>query len=284
MSERTIRFDNLHIVLPNVGDHFEIFGFSVMYYGCVIALGMLLAGLFILNEGKKQGFSEDDLLDIVLWTIIWGVVGARIYYVLFSLSSYKGRWLSVFNIREGGLAIYGGIIGGTLAAFIISRKKGLSFLSVCDVCVFGGLIGQILGRWGNFFNREAFGGYYNGLFSMQLPIAALRQQSVLTDEMLQNATDEAGQRWISVHPTFLYESVWNVCVFLILFYFVRKNKKFEGEIFFSYLILYGMGRFWIEGLRSDSLLVPGTELAVSQCLAALCVVVSTAVLYYKRKN
>ncbi len=284
LSERSIVFPHLHLTLPEVGDHIDIFGFSIMYYGIVIACGMLLAGAFILHEGKRQGFQEDDLLDIILWGILCGILGARIYYVLFSLDRYSGRWLSVFNLREGGLAIYGGIIGCLLAIIVTTRRKGLSFFAVADVMVFGGLIGQICGRWGNFFNREAFGSYTDNLFAMRLPVDAVRQPEAVTDEMQKHLLAESGIDWISVHPTFLYESLWNIGVFLILYFFVRKRKTWDGEIFFFYLLLYGAGRFWIESLRTDQLHILGTDLAVSQCLAAICVIVSAAVLFYKKKT
>ncbi len=282
MGERSIQFKHLHILLPTVGDRIEVFGFDIMFYGIVIAFGMFLAGILIVREGKRQGMPEEDLLDVVLWGVIWGVIGARIYYVLFSLSSYRGRWLSVFNIREGGLAIYGGVIGGTLAIFYICKKRGLSFWGVADICVLGALIGQICGRWGNFFNREAFGGYSNGVLSMQIPICAVRQPEAITDEMMKHSFSEYGIEWISVHPTFLYESLWNVGVFLLLYFYVRPRKTWDGEVFFSYLFLYGAGRFWIEGLRTDSLMFFGSSFAVSQCLAAACVIISTGVIYFRK--
>ena len=218
MSEQSIRFMHLHIAIPRVGDHILILGFPIMYYGIVIALGMLCAGVFIVQEGRKQGFAEDDLLDVLVWGILCGVIGARVYYVLFSLSSYRGRWPAVFNIREGGLAVYGGVIGATLALYVLCRKKGLSFWALADICVMGGVIGQIFGRWGNFFNREAFGGYSDGWLSMQLPVSAVRQADAVTEEMMAHAFTEDGVTWISVHPTFLYESLWNMGVFLILYF------------------------------------------------------------------
>ncbi len=282
MSENTIRFPQLDITFNNVGDHIELFGFSVMYYGIIIAVGMLLAGAIILKEGKRVGFKEDDLLDVMLWGMICGIIGARVYYVLFSLDDYAGRWLSVFNIREGGLAVYGGMIGASLAVYVIARKKRLPFLRLLDVLVLGGVVGQICGRWGNFFNREAFGRYYEGRLSMMLPVNSVRQSDAVTKEMMEHIISEGGIDWISVHPTFLYESLWNVGVFLILYFVVRKIKKWDGEIFFSFLMLYGAGRVWIEGLRTDQLLLFSTRLPVSQCLAGLCVAVSTAMLVYKR--
>ena len=231
-----------------------------------------------------SAFLEDDILDILLWGIICGVIGARVYYVLFSLSSYEGRWLSVFNIREGGLAIYGGFIGAISTIFLLCRKKKLSFFAILDVFSIGGVVGQCIGRWGKFFNREAFGGYSTGIFSVQLPMDAVRQPDAITAEMKGHAFLEDGIYWISVHPTFLYESLWNFWVFLILYFVIRPRKRWDGEVFAWYLLLYGAGRFWIEALRSDSLLFFGTDVPVSRCIAALCVVASSAVLFYKEMS
>ena len=282
MSDRSIRFPHLGITFDRVGDHIDLFGFPVMYYGIVIACGMLLAGLFILREGKRQGLREEDLLDIVLWGIVCGVIGARVYYVLFSLDAYRGRWLSVFNLREGGLAIYGGFIGGVLAVVVCCKKKGLSFWRVADIAVMGGVIGQICGRWGNFFNREAFGAYTDSLFAMQLPLSSVRQPGAVTEEMRQHIVSEGGMEWIQVHPTFLYEALWNCGVFLVLYCFVRPRKRWDGQVFFSYLMLYGAGRLWIEGLRTDQLILFGTGLPVSQCLAGCFIVLAAGVLSYQR--
>ena len=285
MNKDSIFFPHLHVYFHRVGDHISVFGFSVMYYGMAIALGMLLAGCFILREGHKEGMKEDDLLDVLLWGIVCGIIGARCYYVMFSLSEYRGRWGSVFNLREGGLAIFGGILGCLFAVVIVTRRKGLPFLKVADILVFGGLIGQIFGRWGNFFNREAFGGYTDGLFAMCLPVSAVRQARAVTEEMLEHAVERNGLTWISVHPTFLYESLWNIGVFLVLYFVIRKRKYWDGQVFFSYLLFYGAGRFWIEGLRTDQLRLPMTSLAISQCLAGVCVIMASSILgfhYFKR--
>lgn len=274
-------FPHLHLLFENVGDGVEIFGFTVAYYGMVIALGMLLAGAFILREAKERGFSEDDFTDILLAGIVCGILGARIYYVIFAWDRYREDLLSVFNIRAGGLAIYGGFIGAFLAVDFMCKKKELSFLGVADILAFGGLIGQMLGRFGNFFNREAFGGYTDGLFAMQIPLASVRQPEAVTQEMLDHMTTIEGIDFISVHPTFLYESLWNLGVFLFLLWF-RNRQKVEGEIFFLYIALYGAGRFWIEGLRTDQLMLFGMDVAVSQCLAAIFVMIGTGCFAYRR--
>ncbi len=282
MSENSILFPHLHLRLLHVGQSVEVFGFPIAYYGMTIAFGMLLAGAFILWEARRLGYNEDDFLDMIISGILCGVIGARVYYVVFAWDRYRDNILSVFNIRQGGLAIYGGIIGGAIAVIVTCRRKKISFFAAADVVCFGVLIGQIVGRFGNFFNREAFGGYTDNLFAMMLPRTAVRQQEAVTAEMLAHMTNIEGIDFISVHPTFLYESLWNLGVFVILFLF-RKKKKVDGEVFFLYLAFYGLGRFWIEGLRTDSLMLFGTPLAVSQCLAVLCAVTGLGLVFYRRR-
>ncbi|MCR4694096.1 MAG: prolipoprotein diacylglyceryl transferase [Pseudobutyrivibrio sp.] len=277
--ENSIIFPNLHITLDNVGKTFSIGGFTIAFYGVIIAIGMLVGVSFILKESKRVGLNEDTILDMALITIIVGVIGARLYYVAFSWDSYKDNLLSIFNIRQGGLAIYGGVLAGILTVFIFTKVKSLSFLKVLDVAIFGVVIGQIFGRWGNFFNREAFGQYSDGLFAMLLPIDAIRSQSDVTAEMLAHLVEINGTTFISVHPTFLYESLWNLGL-LIIMLASRKGKKFDGQIFFTYLAGYGAGRFWIEGLRTDQLKIWGSNMAVSQCLAALLVVLGCGLFIY----
>lgn len=253
--------------------------FSIAFYGMVIALGMVLAFIFIMKEAKRVGYKQDDFMDLFIFGIIFGVIGARIYYVIFSWDDYKNNLLQIFNIRGGGLAIYGGIIGGTITVIVLCHIKKLNFWKCADVIVFGVLIGQICGRWGNFFNREAFGGYTDGLFAMRIPIDAVNRAQDITAEMKANIVTVNGIDCIQVHPTFLYESLFNLCVFLFLLWY-RKRKKFDGEIFFLYIGLYGLGRSIIEGLRTDQLLLPGTSIAVSQLLGICLFVGSAAYLWY----
>ena len=283
MSESSILFPHLNLTFYHVGESVEIFGITIAYYGMVIALGMLVTGAFIIRETRRLGYSEDDFLDIIIAGIVCGVIGARVYYVIFAWDRYRGDILSVFNIRQGGLAIYGGIIGGLIAVIVMCKRKNLSFFQVADVVIPGVVIGQIMGRFGNFFNREAFGGYTDGLFAMQLPVNAIRQPEAVTEEMLSHLMTIGGIDFISVHPTFLYEALWNLGVFAVLLWF-RTRKKADGEVFFLYLALYGAGRFWIEGLRTDSLMLFGTPFAVSQCLAAICVMIGAGAIAYRREH
>ncbi len=197
------------------------------------------------------------------------MLGARIYYVFFSWDQYKDNLLDIFNIREGGLAIYGGVITAVLVMWIYSRRKKISLGLLGDIGSIGIILGQIVGRWGNFFNREVFGTYTDSLFAMQLPVKAVRA-SDLTQEILDHTALINGVEFIQVHPTFLYESIWNLGVLLVMALVYRK-KRFNGQVFLIYLGGYGLGRFWIEGIRTDQLLIPGTTWPVSQVLAAAMV-------------
>lgn len=279
----SIIFPNLHITLDNVGKGFYIGSFFIAFYGVIIAIGMLIGVSFILKEAKRVGFNEDEFLDICIITIIVGVIGARVYYVIFAWDYYKDNPISALNIRQGGLAIYGGVLFGIACIYVLSRIKKLNFLRVMDVAMFGVIIGQIFGRWGNFFNREVFGQYTDGLFAMLLPIDAIRSQSDVTSEMLTNLVTINGVNYISVHPTFLYESMWNLGL-LIFLLCTRKKKKFDGYVFFTYLIVYGAGRFWIEGVRTDQLKLWGTNIAVSQVIAGISVAIGSGLFIYYLKR
>ena len=277
-----INFPNLGIYLDHVGKSISIFGFSIAYYGIVIVTGMMIAIWIAQREAKRTGQNPEQYLDLAMIGIAAGILGARIYYVIFAWDYYKDDLLSIFNIRQGGLAIYGGIIGACIAVVIYSRKKKQNFSLLMDTASMSIVFGQIMGRWGNFFNREAFGDYTNNLFAMQLPVSAVRANEI-TQKMWDHVVTVNGVEYIQVHPTFLYESLWNVGVLLFLFWF-RKRKKFNGEVFLRYLIGYGLGRIWIEGLRTDQLLLPVVGLPVSQLLSGCLVVGCTILVVWKRKK
>ena len=277
-----INFPNLGIYLDHVGKNISIFGFSIAYYGIVIVTGMMIAIWIAQREAKRTGQNPEQYLDLAMIGIAAGILGARIYYVVFAWDYYKDDLLSIFNIRQGGLAIYGGIIGACIAVVIYSRKKKQSFGILMDTASMSIVFGQIMGRWGNFFNREAFGDYTNNLFAMQLPVSAVRANEI-TQKMWDHVVTVNGVEYIQVHPTFLYESLWNVGVLLFLFWF-RKRKKFNGEVFLMYLIGYGLGRIWIEGLRTDQLLLPVVGLPVSQLLSGCLVAGCTILVVWKRKK
>ena len=277
-----INFPNLGIYLDHVGKNISIFGFSIAYYGIVIVTGMMIAIWIAQREAKRTGQNPEQYLDLAMIGIAAGILGARIYYVIFAWDYYKDDLLSIFNIRQGGLAIYGGIIGACIAVVIYSIKKKQNFGLLMDTASMSIVFGQIMGRWGNFFNREAFGDYTNNLFAMQLPVSAVRANEI-TQKMWDHVVTVNGVEYIQVHPTFLYESLWNVGVLLFLFWF-RKRKKFNGEVFLMYLIGYGLGRIWIEGLRTDQLLLPVVGLPVSQLLSGCLVVGCTILVVWKRKK
>lgn len=277
-----INFPNLGIYLDHVGKNISIFGFSIAYYGIVIVTGMMIAIWIAQREAKRTGQNPEQYLDLAMIGIAAGILGARVYYVIFAWDYYKDDLLSIFNIRQGGLAIYGGIIGACIAVVIYSRKKKQNFGLLMDTASMSIVFGQIMGRWGNFFNREAFGDYTNNLFAMQLPVSAVRANEI-TQKMWDHVVTVNGVEYIQVHPTFLYESLWNVGVLLFLFWF-RKRKKFNGEVFLMYLIGYGLGRIWIEGLRTDQLLLPVVGLPVSQLLSGCLVVGCTILVVWKRKK
>ena len=267
-----LRFVHLGITIQHLQNHITIFGFSIAFYGIIIGTGMLLGITLAARDAEQRGIGEDTVYDFALLGIVCGVIGARLYYVFFQWDNYRGNLLEILNLRAGGLAIYGGVIGGILSLMFYCKRKKQNFLNLADSSILGVLVGQILGRWGNFFNAEAFGRYTDSLFAMQLR-RDIVNPIMINSALLQHLVRVNGVDYIQVHPTFLYESVWNLCLLLFLLWY-RPKKRFTGEMFFLYLGGYGLGRVWIEGLRTDSLLLPGTGIAVSQALAGVCVLVA----------
>lgn len=246
-------------------------GNGIYWYGILIALGLVIAIWWCMNQKSKYGITEDDLLDSVLWGIPCAIVGARIYYVLFYLDQFKNSdgsfsFRKAIAIWDGGLAIYGGVIAGFLTAYLFSHRRKISFWALADCCVQGLFIGQAIGRWGNFMNREAFGA------ATELPWRMRLWTSATT--------------YMDVHPTFLYESLWNVIGLLLLYFVVSRARRFDGENACFYFIWYGLGRFWIEGLRTDSLYLFhwtlfGQRIRVSQAVSLVMVLVCTGILIYR---
>ena len=263
-----INFPHLGIHMSHVPKSFSIFGFEIALYGVCIAIGMILAFVIMDKTSKKFLAKPDDYFDIALVTIIIGIIGARAYYVAFEWEQYKGSFASIINIREGGLGIYGGVIAGTITAIVASKIKKINPLDILDTFFPGVVVGQIVGRWGNFFNREAFSRYTDGLFAMQLPVNAVRRHEI-TDAMWENLQTIDGIDYIQVTPNFLYEGMWNVLVFAALIYVVL-HRKFKGQVALTYATLYGAGRFYLEGLRTDQLTIGNTGLAVSQMIGLCC--------------
>ena len=270
----SINFPNLNIYLEEVGKNVSIGNLSIAFYGIAIAIGMLLAIVLGTTIAKKIGHNPDICYDVAIIAIPAAIVGARLYYVAFQWEYYRQDLTKIFDIREGGLAIYGGIIAAVIAAYFVIKFKKDKFWQVADIAAPCMILGQAIGRWGNFFNREAFGQYSDGLLAMQLPVSAVRN-SEITEQMWENVVVLDGVKYIQVHPTFLYESLWNFGVMiLLLIYF--KHRKFDGEIFLLYILGYGVGRFWIESLRTDQLLIPGLNAPVSMVLAAVLAIGSLA--------
>ena len=252
---------------------FHIGGKAIYWYGILIALGVVLALWFCMRQRTKYGISEDNLLDGVLWGVPLSVIGARVYYVIFYLSEFRNTdgsldWGRVIAIWDGGLAIYGGVIVAIATCYVLSRVRHFKLGALTDLVVMGLLIGQAIGRWGNFMNREAFGSETTLPWRMEL----------LT---------RAGEA-VDVHPTFLYESLWNVVGLLLIVFVVSKARRFDGENTWFYFLWYGLGRFWIEGLRTDSLYlfdwtIGGQPIRVSQALSLAMVLVSSFMLLYHIK-
>lgn len=277
-----ICFVHLGIAIDHLQKSITVFGFPIAFYGMIIGCGMI-AGLFLAqSDAKRRGQDPELYLDFALYAIIFAIIGARTYYVLFEWDAYKDNLLQILNLRAGGLAIYGGVIAAVLTLIIFTRVRKQSFFSMADTGVLGLVLGQIIGRWGNFFNCEAFGGYTDSLLAMRIK-RALVNPSMISQELLDHLIVENGIEYIQVHPTFLYESLWNLGLLLLMLWY-RKRKKFDGEMFFIYLLGYGLGRSWIEGLRTDQLKLFGSGIPVSQCLSLILAITALSVLVWKHRT
>ena len=263
MNEMDIAFPHLGIYLRNVPQNFTIGGFTIALYGVIIAIAMMAGISFAAHIAKKTYQDPNIYWDISIWIIISAIVGARIYYVAFFWDYYKNEPLQIFNLRGGGLAIYGGIILCIITIFLYCKVKKLNAFELLDTAGYGLVLGQIIGRWGNFFNREVFGEYTDSLLAMRLPERAVRDRDI-TENIAKHMAD--GVNYIQVHPTFLYEGLWNVGVLLVMLY-MRRRKKFHGQIILVYFIGYGIGRAWIEYIRTDQLYIAGTHIPVSMVLS-----------------
>ena len=263
--ESVIRFPFLGNLTLNPPASFSVFGREIYFYGVIIALGFILGILYCARRAPEFGIRSDDIYDMMIWMIPLSILGARLYFVLFQAEYYLAHPAEIFAVWEGGLAIYGGIISGVLIALVFCRVRRISFPAMLDLMSFGVLIGQALGRWGNFFNREAFGAETEIFCRMGL-----------------TAPDGTT---VYVHPTFLYESLWNLVGLLFLVRFSKSGRRrYNGHIALIYFFWYGLGRSWIEGLRSDSLYLAHTGIRVSQLLSILIVCVSATILFINRNK
>lgn len=233
---------------------FTVFGIDIMWYAVIITSAMIVGVLFSIKDGEKQGFVGDHLLDLMLVALPLAIIGARAYYVIFNFEIYRDNIINIFNIRQGGLAIHGGLIGGFVGGYIVSTKKKFNIFKVADIISPYLILGQAIGRWGNYINQEAHGGPTN------MP------WGIMVDG-------------VRVHPTFLYESVWNIMIFFVLKK-ISKNKKYDGQMAGAYLILYSIGRFFIEGMRTDSLMIG--PLRIAQVISILLVLLGIFVIKFRK--
>lgn len=270
----TVSFEHLGISLQMNRVAFQLGGLKVHWYALIILLGVILGFLYATYFAKKEKLETDTLYDVLLWGLPSAIVGARLYYVLFNFSEYVNRPGDIFKVWEGGIAIYGAVIAAALSTYIYAKVKKLPVLQLFDMGAFGLIVGQAVGRWGNFVNQEAFGTNTDSLFAMSGNL--IRSQLIKMQSAGIAVNPDMG-----VHPTFLYESVWNLVGAAILGLF-HKKKKHHGQVFFLYLVWYGFGRFFIEGLRTDSLYF--FSLRISQVVALVTVIVGICVLIYLQKK
>ena len=285
----TIYFPNLGLEFNINSIAFEVFGLPIYWYGIILTSGIILGLLMGIYIAKKEGLDPEIILDFLLIDIVFAVLGARLYFVAFNWPYYKENLGEILNIRQGGIAIYGAILASFIVAVVYTRKKKINLWQFGDIAAYSLLIGQALGRYGNFVNQEAFGDYTNGLFAMQLgKEQALKHINQATIDQFvaiqpENIINKGGLEYIQVHPTFFYESTWNIGLLILLLIFY-KYKKQHGEIFFMYVAGYGLGRFWVEGLRTDQLIVPTIEIPASQIVAICSILIGMIGLIWCRKR
>lgn len=267
--------------------------FSIKWYGAIIAFGFVLAVLFGGRTAYKWKINLDKMVDILIFGTLFGILGARLYYVAFEWDYYSQHLDQILNIRGGGLAIYGGIIFGILAAFVTAKIEKINFWNLLDMVGMSLLIGQGIGRWGNFANQEAFGSFTTKPWGMMSDTVLSYIQGHPGEFGLENMSSSQIAAYIAendlyVHPTFLYESLWCLLSFAVLYIILRKFRKFSGQLFLTYGVLYGLERAVVEGLRTDSLYIGHTSLRVSQvisiCLAGVCFILLTVLLIKFTKN
>ncbi len=259
---------------------FSVFGVDIYWYSIFIMIGMIGGLGLAMWQAKETNQNPDDYSDFFVYAIIAAVIGARLYYVAFEWDAYKDDLMRIFAFREGGLAIYGGIIGGALALFIYTRVKNKNFFLMADTVAASLAFGQMIGRLGNFVNKEAFGGYTDSLFAMSI---RTDKAAYIPAKVAEHITAINGVDYISVQPTFLYEGTWSLMNLIILL-IARKHKKFDGEIFFMYMMIYGVGRAIIEGLRTDQLIIGSTGIPVSQMLGGVFAVVFFVLILVLRRR
>lgn len=281
MENPDIIFPHLGIDIQNIDPvAFTIFGTEIYWYGILICSGIVAGLLMAMRVAKKTNQNPEDYSELLIYALIAAIVGARLYYVAFSWNDYKDNLMDIiFGMREGGLAIYGGVIGGVIGTLVFSKVKKKNVWLLLDTAAAGMILGQAIGRWGNFMNMEAFGGYTDSFMAMAIDTTKAKY---IPADLIEKITVINGASYIQVQPTFLYESLWCILVLgIILFY--TKHKKFHGEIFCVYLLGYGLGRVWIEGLRTDQLFIANT-IPVSQLLSGVLIVGTLLFVVLKRRS
>lgn len=279
-----IYFPNLGLSFHLKSEAFSIFGLPVYWYGIIITIGIILGTLLTCYIAKKEGLDSAIFTDFILYDIVFAIIGARLYYVIFSWDYYKENLIQILNTRQGGLAIYGGVITSVIVAVIYTQRKKIKFAHFADMATLGLILGQAIGRYGNFFNKEVFGGYTNNLLAMAiLKTEAKPPFSADVLNHIQTFSQFGPAEYIQVHPTFFYESTWNLILLMILLIY-RKHRKAYGEIFCLYLIGYGVGRYWIEGIRTDQLLWWHTQIPVSQIVAICSIILGIISIIFCRKR
>ena len=271
--EMSIRFPGLKLFFGYVPRSFQIFGMEFTIYGMLIATGAILGIGLVTLEAKRSGENQNKYLDIMILSLLASVVGSRVFYVIFSWELYRENLSSILNLRNGGYAVYGGLLAGFLVADISCRVMKIDFRRMADIASMGILLGQTIGRWGNFFNRESFGEYASLPWIMQLPVSVVHSGEV-SGRMRDNLLTIDGISYIQVQPVFLYESLWCLLLLLVLLA-LRRRKRYEGELFMIYLAGYGFGRFFFEWLRTDKLYIPGTKIGISLVISAALFIICT---------
>lgn len=283
MTTPDVAFPHLGIEIQRLNRiAFNVFGMDINWYGVFIAIGILLGAVVAFRNTKHTGISNDMFMDFILIAVPVAIVFTRLYYVAFNFDIYKDNLWKIFAFRDGGMGVYGGIISAVITCYIFAKVRKVSMGAIGDTGVLGLLIGQMIGRLGNLVNQEAFGKYTDSLFAMQYKLSGVSSTHV-TPEMMQNLVYRSGEMYIQVHPTFLYEIALNGCIFILLWIY-RKRKKFQGELLLLYMIIYALGRFFIESLRTDQLFLWGTGVPISMLVSGVIFLAGVGFYVYKLLN
>lgn len=279
MIQNLISFPNIALDFTVNETAFTVFGVEIKWYALILTLGIILAVLYVVLRARQQGIPTDCVIDYAIFIVIFGIIGARLFYVLTTLDQYDS-FIDMINIRNGGMAIYGSVIAGALAIVGVAKSKKMKVLNMFDNVAPAVLLGQIIGRWGNFMNGEAFGSIGDKYFLFGKTFAQTGCEKLPWIMKVTEVRDGVAYETVTAHPTFLYESLWNLVGFILINIFFKK-KKFNGQIFYAYIAWYGLGRMFVEGFRSDSLMLGSQR--ISQLIGITCFVVGTVLLFAGKK-